>query len=168
MKHIIKLAVCLLAICFIACSGNKKKSDDTIARKDLRTDFNMNRSHQDTTMVLELAKNFLEALKSKDVEGALGQLYEVNGDSVNSPSAEELSALRKTYQSIPVIDYKVEEVYMYSDSDCEVRYSTVMFEKSDDNPMSNTTKGALHPYRVNGKWYLTIELRKNEMKPDGN
>ena len=39
-----------------------------------------------------------------------------------------------------------------------------MFKVEDGSDLPNTTKGSLHPYRIDNQWYLTIQLQKNEPK----
>ena len=165
MKKFLLIIVCGLTVCLLSCNEKKNgKEDEIIVPQDPRTDFSMERTSQDTTTVMDLANHFLETLKNKDIEGALDMLYEVDGQSAKPLSAEMRSQLRTTLQVFPVESYQIDEIILFSDSDSEVRYTTEMFKVEDGSNLPNTTKGSLHPYRIDNQWYLTIQLQKNEPK----
>ena len=123
---------------------------------DSRTDLNMHRTHEDTVAVMDLANTFLQTLKDKNVDGALDQLYEVENNEVKPLSAEQRSKLRNTFSAFPVEEYTIDAIVLFSDSDSEVRYTTKMFPDSIKSEMPGTTKGSLHPFRVNNQWVLTV------------
>lgn len=163
MRTIFYLLCFIFTICFISCNDNKNENADEIAiHEDPRTDFSMQRTHEDTTTLFSLADQFLLSLKQNDIEGALDQLYEIDGVDVRSLSNERRNQLRKTLSSFPVVDYSIDQIVLYSDSDTEIRYSTEMFKLEEGNNIPNKTKGSLHPYRIDNKWYLTIQTQKNE------
>ena len=165
MKKFLLIIVCGLTVCLMSCSDKKNGTEDKIAiPQDPRTDFSMQRTSQDTTKVMDLASQFLETLKNKDIEGALDQLYEVDGQNARPLSPEMRGKLRTTLQAFPVESYQIDEIILFSDSDSEVRYTTEMFKVEDGSNLPNTTKGSLHPYRIDNQWYLTIQMQKNEPK----
>lgn len=151
----------LAMVAFMACS-DKKNEKGEIFIPDARTDFSMNRSHEDTIAVMELANNFLSTLKNKDIESALDQLYEVDSTDVHPLSEKRRNQLRNALGALPVEEYTIDQITLYSETDSEVRYTTQMFKDSIGNALPGKTTGSLHPYRVENKWYLTIQEEKFE------
>ncbi len=163
MKKFLFIIFCGFTFCLLSCNDKKNgKEDEIVVRQDPRTDFSMERTPQDTATVMNLANQFLETLKKKDVEGALDQLYEVEEHNAKPLSPEMRAKLKETLQAFPVESYQIDEIILFSDSDSEVKYTTEMFKVEDNSNFPNTTKGSLHPYRIDNKWYLTIQLQKNE------
>ncbi|MBR6978830.1 MAG: hypothetical protein IKH88_03255 [Prevotella sp.] len=151
----------LSALLLVACKDEPKNRNLTIPENP-RTDFGMQRSHEDTIAVMEMATQFLETLKQKDVEGALDQLYDVEHQEVKPLTASQRNDLRSTLKAFPVESYTLDAIILYSDSDSEVRYTTRMFPDSVESKIPGTVKGSLHPFRIDGKWYLTIQPKKFE------
>ena len=111
MKKFLLIIVCGLTVCLLSCNEKKNSKEDEIAvPQDPRTDFSMERTSQDTTTVMDLANQFLETLKNKDIEGALDLLYEVDGQSVKPLSPEMRSKLRATLQVFPVESCQIDEI----------------------------------------------------------
>lgn len=144
-----------MALCVISCKDSKKE-DRVFIPDDPRKDLNMQRTHEDTLAVLDMANKFLTALKEKQVDAALDQLIEVDSNAVKPMSATQKNELRKTFTALPVENYTIDEIIMFSDSDTEVRYTTKMFPDSVESKIPGTTKGALHLFRINNEWHLTI------------
>ena len=163
MKKILYIILGLMAISIVSCQDSKKgEKDKIIVRDNPRMDYGMERTHQDTVALMDLAKQYLEALKTNNIEGALDQLYEIENGEVNPLSSERRNELRKAISAFPVESYSIEAVILYSDSDSEVRYTTKMFPDSVKSEMPGETKGSLHPFRVDSQWYLTIQQIKHE------
>ena len=160
MKKNIYLLMALLAVLVVSCSDKKKERGVFIP--DNRTDFSMQRSHEDTLAVMELANQFLTTLKNKDIEGALDQLYEVESTDVRPLSNKRREQLRNALGALPVEDYTIDQITLFSEDDSEVRYTTQMFKDSIGKTLPGKTTGSLHPYRVDNKWYLTIQDVKLE------
>ena len=149
----------------VSCSGDKKNNpeDKRFIPKDPRTDFQMSRSHEDTIMVMDLANQFLTTLKEKDIEGALDQLNEIDSTGVHPLSNQRRAQLRGALGALPVEEYSIDQIVLFSENDSEVRYTTQMFKDSIGNQVPGITKGSLHPYRIDNKWYLTIKSEKHEL-----
>ena len=163
MKNILYIIFGLMAISIVSCQDSKKgEKDKIIVRDNPRMDYGMERTHQDTVALMDLAKQYLEALKTKNIEGALDQLYEIENGVANPLSSERRNELRKAISAFPVESYSIDAVILYSDSDSEVRYTTKMFPDSVKSEMPGETKGSLHPFRVDSQWYLTIQQIKHE------
>jgi hypothetical protein len=163
MKKIAYFILSLLTLCVVSCKDNKK-DDKVYIPDDPRKDLNMERTQEDTLAVLDLANKFLIALKEKNVDAALDQLVEVDSNAVKPMSAERKSELRKSLGVFPVESYTIDEIIMFSESDTEVRYTTKMFPDSVESKIPGTTKGALHVFRINNEWHLTILPVKFDIK----
>ena len=153
----------LVTLSVVSCKDTKKE-DHIILPADPRKDYSMQRTHEDTLAVLDLTGKFLEALKEKNVDAALDQLIEVKDSSVQPMSASRKRELKKNFNAFPVESYTIDEIIMFSENDTEVRYSTKMFPDSVESQMPGTTKGVLHAFRINNKWYLTILPLKFDVK----
>ncbi len=124
----------------------------------------MDRNSKDTTEILQMATNFLDCLKNRKYDEAFSQLYDLNlKDTTVVPlSSERKAELLENFKTFPVNNYSIKEVLLYSDIDTEVRYDIELFkkEKGDDRP--NTIQGVLNPFRVKGRWFLTISKKSRE------
>ena len=155
MKKIAYFVLGLVSLSVISCKDSKK-DDHIILPADPRKDYSMQRTHEDTLAVLDLANKFLTALKEKNIDAAIDQLIEME-DSVAKPmSVGRKSELKKNFNAFPVESYTIDEMTMFSENDTEVRYTTKMFPDSVESKMPGTTKGSLHAFRIDNKWYLTI------------
>ena len=164
MKKNFCYLISFLSIILISCSGEKKNNpeDKIFIPKDPRTDIQMTRTHEDTIIVMDLANKFLTTLKEKDIEGALDQLNEIDSTGVHPLSNQRRAQLRGALGALPVEEYTIDQIVLFSDNDSEVRYTTQMFKDSIGNQMPGRTKGSLHPHRIDNKWYLTILSEKLE------
>lgn len=163
MKKIAYFVWVLMTLCVVSCKESKK-DDHVFIPDDPRMDLHMQRSEKDTMAVLDLANKFLTALKEKNVDGALDQLIEVDSNVVKPMSAERKKELRQNLGVFPVESYTIDEIIMFSDSDTEVRYTTKMFPDSVESQVPGTIKGALHAFRINSEWVLTILPVKYDYK----
>ena len=155
MKKIAYLLLGLVSLSVISCKDSNKE-DHIILPADPRQDYSMQRTQKDTLAVLDMADKFLTALKEKNVDAAIDQLIEIENNAVLPMSASRKSELKKNFNAFPVESYTIDAMTMFSDSDTEVRYTTKMFPDSVETKMPGTTKGSLHAFRIDGKWYLTI------------
>ena len=162
MKRSFYFFIGLLSILMMSCSDKKKEDNHEVFIPDSRTDYSMKRSHEDTIAVMDLANQFLTTLKNKDIEGALDQLYEIDSTDVRPLSVKRREQLRNSLSALPVEEYTIDQITLYSDNDSEVRYTTQMFKDSIGDALPGKTKGSLHPYRIDDKWYLTIQNVKLE------
>ena len=163
MKKIAYIILGFVTLCVISCKESKKDYGVYIP-DDPRKDRNMKRTQEDTLAVLDLANKFLTALKENDLKGALDQLIEVDSGDVKPMSDARKRELGQGLGMFPVESYTIDEIIMFSDSDTEVRYTTKMFPDSVESKIPGTNKGALHVFRINNKWYLTILPYKYDIK----
>ena len=155
MKKIAYFILGLVTLCVVSCKESKK-SEHVFIADDPRKDVNMQRTQEDTLAVLDLANKFLTALKENDLKGALDQLIEVDSGEVKPMSDERKRELAQGLGMFPVESYSIDEIIMFSDTDTEVRYTTKMFPDSVESKIPGTNKGALHAFRIDNEWHLTI------------
>ena len=161
-KTIKTLSLLLLLLSLWACKDKPAKVnvDDTIINP--RIDWNMSRTKADTTTVLDLAKAHLDALQSNNIDSAMDMLTEMK-DSVPSPiSDKRRNELIANAKAFPVLNYKIDDLLFYSESDTEVHYTITLFEKEEGDTRPNTISGVINPRRIDGKWYLTISDKTRE------
>lgn len=118
---------------------------------------------EDTVTVSQLAVDFMEKLKSKDINGALDMLYYLNepADSLSQPTItplndEQIVQQQLIFDCFPVLAYRIDNIIFRTETDCQVK-CTFDFSQPDDgqgNPLS--TSLYLQPMRLEGKWYLTV------------
>lgn len=135
---------------------------------DPRMSGEMKRTAADTAEVLNLTRQYLEALKNEEIDAALSQLYEFRDGSIYPLSDKRAAEVRQNLKDFPVLSYKIDKLLMYSDSDTEVRYTIEFFEKPKGSTQPNTLNCCVNPVRVSDKWYLTIpsQARENNYKDD--
>lgn len=170
-RILLKAVTCLLlASVAVSCGDKKNKNADRLLIMDVdpRADQSMQRNGKDTATVMDLAKHYLELLKAGQTETALNMLVEFKDNKAMPLSAERKSKIMKSIKAFPVLDYEITELLMYSDSDTEVRYKTVFFEKQEGDNRPNTIQSVLNPCRVGNTWYLTIKesTREDNFKED--
>lgn len=129
----------------------------------------MTRTAKDTADLINLTKQYLDLLKTGKIDQALSMLYIAKGDTgVIAISKKQRDSLKSTYKAFPVLTYNIDEMYLYSDSDTEVRYTTTFFKKPAGDDRPNTMKFVLNPKKVMGHWILTISnmTTENNFKND--
>lgn len=150
-----------------SCLGKKNQSEIPGTENnsyDPRYATEMSRTSKDSTTIRNLTIQYLDLLKGGQYDEALKMLYAYNEEdcTVQPIDKGHCKMLMSSYESFPVLDFKIDTLLMYSETDTEVRYSYQFFEKPADSPLPNTISGSVCPLRVNGEWYLTIPFAKNE------
>ena len=170
MKNSVKFLLFVFAASLVfACTSKKEQApvaDDTY--KDPRESTDMQRSMTDTLSVLYNVKKYLNFLKENQTDSAMAMLYEIpiDGQEPSPISDQRKSEILKQLKFFPVLDYQIDVLNMFSESDCEVRYTIKFFEKEPDNPMQNTLQCVINPIRVGYYWYLTIPEKTAETPID--
>lgn len=151
------LLLAFVGFLLVACSGNKKAApvDDTYV--DPRESQTMQRTNTDTLSVLYNVRKYLDFLKTNQVDSAMAMLYEWDGKSIVPISDSRKKEVLQTIKNFPVLDYQIESLHMYSESDTEVRYSIKFYEKEEGDPRQNTIQCVINPRRDGYYWYLTVK-----------
>lgn len=118
----------------------------------------MDRTAEDSTSLLSMAKDYLEALKAGNINAALDMLHAWNGNEVVDLSPEYRERLTSLLQNFPVINYEIERMVLNSEDDTRVDYIYEFFEKPEGmENLNNTMRGSLSPHRVDGQWLLVVD-----------
>lgn len=128
----------------------------------------MDLSCQDTTEVLNLVNQYFDCLKARDIESALSMIYYLKGDSIVDVPEYIRSKQRMALQMFPGVGYEIDHYTFFSETDCEVKYYTILFEKKAGDNRPNTMAFLLKPVRKDGKWYLTIADRDDDNTTHSN
>lgn len=147
-----------MGILLFSCNGSKKEPSVRVVT-DPRVDVNMVRTKQDTLTLHALAVTYLDLLKQKNFDQALQMLFEQSGDSLVSLSETGRKEQAVLYKNFSVVDYKIDGLSLYSESDTELRYTVTLFEKDKNDDRPNTMKFLLTPRRVDGEWKLMVQRR---------
>ena len=145
-------------IAFAGCIGKKEPE------KKPRFSEQMSRTAEDSTAILNLTTKYLDLLKGEQFDEALQMLYAYNDEdgTVQPIDEERRNSLRSSYENFPVLDYEIDTVLLYSETDTEVRFKYQFFERPEGSPIPNVMHGNVCPHRIEGKWYLTVPAEKNE------
>ena len=159
MKIINKLFVgCfVLGSIFLAscssCSNSKEKGGRSANQTDTVPTF----CKADTTQVLKMAEDYLEALKNQKYDEALSKLNLILNDSVKPLPEKDKQMIIRQQQVFPVLDYHLESFKFINEHRVEVTYSIEFFKKEDPNdPIQNTIRITFAPQRINAQWYLAL------------
>lgn len=149
----------------VSCGGKSDGSQsgtDTDSINHGRLDEQMERTHADTLACHELAKAYFRALQDKEFNKALDMLYSPKSDGSNNLSDEERHQLTIVYNSVPVYDYYVTDLKMFSEQDTEITVRVVMFSSRPGDDRPNYIDYKLHPRRIDGKWKLSVPIAFKE------
>lgn len=156
----LSMAYFLIVISVISCRDKSHKPVRDIATKaqysDPRMDTDMQRSESDSMTILNLSSQYLNLLKTNEVDSAINMLYTVQNGALRPLNDEERQSIRRVNMSFPVLNYKIDQMTIFSENDTEVRYTIEFFEKPEGDTRPNTISGVLSPKKVSGDWFLTI------------
>ena len=119
-------------------------------------------SRQDTDIVISLTKEYLEKVKSGDIDGALGMLYYLDKDKKVGPVPADLAKRqRESLKAFPVYGYKIDFLKFFRETDSEVKYSLVI-SNPEKSKQPAIISAMIRPMREDGKWYLTLADTQSE------
>ena len=159
MKRIsLFLAILLMLTAFAACSDKKKAS------ANLKPEYTF--SHQDSTEVLNLVKEFFAYMEKDDIPAAIDMLSILKGEEL-----VPLEPVQKRRQAIALnlvkgVKYDVDYMMFKSDRNNEVKVNITLFEKDENDPKPNMTAFFLRPVRHQGQWFLTAKDNLTDREND--
>lgn len=159
MKHFFKfIFVALVGVLMVACGSKSQQApvDEPETFVDPRMDPYMTRSHTDTLAIMHNVNEYLRLLKEEKIDSAMAMLYEVSGDTVVPISGKRKEEVMRNLEMFPVLDYTIDELQLFSETNTQVRYSIEFFKKPEGDDRPNTLQCVLNPRRVGYYWYLTI------------
>ena len=107
---------------------------------------------QDSSTVKQLAVDYLEALKAKDYESALGMLYIQRNDSLLPLDEQAAQRVAQQSQMFPVLKYRISDIEFVDSVSAEVFYVIEFFEKPEGDSRPNTMRFGLKPVKVGSEW----------------
>ena len=167
MKYI-KLTLNIFLLLFVMGSCHSGSSDkqggevDTDSVYHSREDAEMQRTAADTAAVHNLTLAYFRALQDKEFDKALGMLYSAKEDGTTDLTDDERHQLMIVYNSVPVYDYYITDMRMYSEQDTEVTVRVEMFDKRPGDDRPNYIDYKLNPRRINGNWKLSVPMAFKE------
>lgn len=153
MKIIIRSVIACLALCWMfaactGCSGDKNRARST----DSVPTF----SKADTTEVVAMCETYLNHLKAKEYDQAIGMLNYILNDTVHPLPEADKATIIKQQNVFPVLDYTLESMEFKDPNNVILTYSIKFFEKPEGSDIPNTIRIAFSPQRINGQWYLEL------------
>ena len=162
----LKIFVFILPMAMMMSCGGKSDGSQSETDSDSinhsRLDEQMVRTHADTIACYELAKAYFRALQDKEFDKALDMLYSPKPDGLYNLSDEERHQLIIVYNSVPVYDYYVTDLKMFSEKDTEITVRVVMFSSKPGDDRPNYIDYKMCPLRIDGKWKLSVPIAFKE------
>lgn len=157
------VTVVMLVALLLLTSCHKKK--DPREGKMVIDQVEMTLNGNDTFEVLNQSKLFLETLKSKNLNAALPMIHYLDKDLKIVPLPDSLAkAQLNTFKLFPVLEYKIDTIEFFSETDCKVACTIKFMEKAKGSKLPNTIGLCLKPVRRSGKWYLTVADSKTDVQ----
>jgi len=149
-KLLTLLCSVLLLTLFAGCTSNKKG-------EVVEPEEKMSLSSTDTTEVRNLMNQYFNYLLNKDFDGALSMVSQLANDSLREMTPELKEHYQMGMKIVSPIRFEIENMVFETETDCEVKYSAILFEKDgSDDKRPNKMFYAIKPVRIDGKWYLTV------------
>ena len=161
MKKFIWTIIAMTALILVSCGKGKNAPADT----DQSVVF-MELSNNDTTEVYNLVNTYLDHLTNGRMDEALGMISYIENDSVKPVPENMLKRQRTSLNALHPIRYQIEHVMFLYDTDCEVKYSGILFDKEENDPAPNKVSFIIKPVRKDGKWYLTLADSEDKITND--
>ncbi|MCR5129882.1 MAG: hypothetical protein K6C10_00265 [Prevotella sp.] len=147
----------LCAVLLAVSSCKKKQTALEKVDQELLDEVKMDLSGNDTTAVYDLTNQFLDHLKNSDLDGAMAMIhYLKDGIEITSLPEELEKQHRMVLGNYLGLTYAIDGVRFLKETDCQVRYTVTLFEKAEDDPISNKVSFFIKPVRRDGQWYLTL------------
>lgn len=118
------------------------------------TEFLSTLTSSDTLAVLALGANFMDALKSGNMEVELSELCVLHRDTLYKVADESLNMLRDRFTSVPATDYTLVSYSFSTPGNNDLSYRYVTSGKVGSGP---AFKIMFNPVKVGSKWYLTLK-----------
>ena len=137
---------------FVGCKGKKEAApaDDSLKPR-------MELSQMDTTAVLDLVHRYFDCLKSNRIDDAMAMLHHYDGKGIVDLPEQVARSQRQVLEAFPAVDYSVDHIIFYRETDSEVKFTATLFELDGPNDhRPNKMSYVIRPMRIDGQWYLTM------------
>jgi hypothetical protein len=164
-KSFLFTVVMFLLLGFSSC-GDKKQTKtltfDELADSLIdRPSFEMDA--QDSAEVYSLVTQYLDKLREKKIDEAVGMLYFLVNDSVVAMPAKAVQGQKAVLERFQGVSYDLNMISYDDETDNLATYTVTLFEKEANDPRPNTMTFGLNPVRRDGKWFLTLSNRDNNL-----
>ena len=117
-------------------------------------EFRRSLTLHDTLSVFILGANFMDALKTGDLELVLSDLYVLDCDTLYKVADESLNMLRDRFTSVPITDYSIASYSFSTPGNNDLCYRYVTSGKVGTGP---AFKLMFNPVKIGDNWYLTLK-----------
>jgi len=157
MKKNSVLVVMTLALLMLASCGKKEKSFKELEETYLPKP-EMTLTASDTANVKALTEHYMKLIEDREIEDAIGMLYYLDKDSVKPLRPDQAKNQRFILNHVKGVEYTLDYLKFRTEKDCEARFTIKLFEPKPGNTKPNKVSMTLNPVRMEGKWYLTVNL----------
>jgi len=160
-KFYILLAVVATMFLTTACKNKKAQT-----REDQVEMFRSTLTSNDTTQMLQLCDNAMEALKGKKIDDLVASLYEYNDSTKEAKPISEATAKRYTrmFNMFPVLSYS-RRYYSFMLEGCNDVLYDVVFATAEQagTEKDPTTTYMFNPVKIDDKWLLCVKTLNDEI-----
>lgn len=164
-KSLLFTIAVILLLGFSSCGEQKKTKTltfDELADSLIdRPNFEMDA--QDSAEVYSLVTQYLDKLREGKIDEAVGMLYFLVNDSVTAMPAKAVQGQKALLERFKGVSYDLNLISYDDETDNLATYTVTLFEKEANDPRPNTMSFGLNPVRREGKWFLTLSNRDNNL-----
>lgn len=153
------LCFALFSLLLIACNSNSEKKDKSIP---ILRPASMVTTSQDTLDVMNLVEQYMEVLKSGDLQTASSMLYTVKNDSVHPYTEAQKTEFVNGFSIFHVFDYKINGLAFDSQKNNEVTVKIQIVPDGDLTTDKGVMSFVLNPVKIDNHWHLTLMDLKAE------
>lgn len=160
MKRTTLFLALAVLLAFTSCSSRKQSRSEQVS------EFREQLTHEDTTIMLKMCDDAMEALKAKNIDKVLASLCEYNDSTkeVKPLSAETAQRYRRQFTMFPVLSYE-RKYYSFQLEGCnDVKYE-VVFATAEQAGTEEPAKTAymFNPVKIDGQWVLCVKTADEEI-----
>ena len=160
MKRTTLFLTLAVLLAFTSCSSRKQSRSEQVS------EFREQLTQEDTTTMLKLCDDAMEALKAKNIDKVLASLCEYTDSTkeVKPLSKETAQRYRRQFTMFPVLSYE-RKYYSFQLEGCnDVKYE-VVFATAEQAGTEEPAKTAymFNPVMVDGQWELCVKTADEEI-----
>lgn len=160
MKRTTLFLTLAVLLAFTSCSSRKQSRSEQVS------EFREQLTQEDTTTMLKLCDDAMEALKAKNIDKVLASLCEYTDSTkeVKPLSNETAQRYRRQFTMFPVLSYE-RKYYSFQLEGCnDVKYE-VVFATAEQAGTEEPAKTAymFNPVKVDGQWVLCVKTADEEI-----
>ena len=144
-----------LVLTFIFASFFSCKNADTFRTYEMaEQEFCNSLTFHDTLAVLLLGSNFMDALKTSNLEVEFQELCVLHRDTLYKVADESIQMLRDRFAGVPVTDYALASYSFSTPGNNDLSYRYVTSGTIGSGPAFRIM---FNPVKVGPNWYLTLK-----------